>query len=129
MPKKEQSDPDQEPPKKPVRKTRKKVEPKKKPTQPPRGYSTDGMEKGLSALFFGYEDPLAKKRKGNKQAMCNNIDEFLSAYIVLGYDMDGEPVVATQANSQKDFDALSVALQKYIFSIAKPPFPPGDFMD
>ena len=93
------------------------------------GYGSDGMGKSLSALFFGYEDPLAKRKKSNKQAMCSNIDEFLSAYIVLGYDIDGEPVVVTQAKTQKDLDALSVALQKYIFSIAKPPFPPGDFMD
>ena len=87
------------------------------------------MEKGLSALFFGYDDPLAKRKRSNKQAMCSNINEFLSAYIVLGYDVDGEPVVVTQANNQKDFDALSVALQKYVFSIAKPQFPPGDFME
>ena len=125
MPKEQQNEPDQDPPKKP----RKKAAPKKRAPRPPKGYNPDGIAKGLSALFFGGEDPLAKRKKKNKKAMCSNMEEYLSAYIVIGYDVDGEPMAITHANSQKDYDALSVALQKYVFSIAKPPFPPGDFLE
>tara|TARA_R100000808_G_C2155447_1_gene167985 strand:+ start:9781 stop:10200 length:420 start_codon:yes stop_codon:yes gene_type:complete len=128
--------PEPDEPKKPAKRTRKKVAPKKPAAKKSASkkvsgnnngqYKPEGISKGLEALFFGLEDSAGRRRRKNKKQLCSLIDEYMSAYIVLGYDMDGELVQVTQGKTDKDYDALSVALQKYVFSMAKPPpFPPG----
>ena len=128
MVKSDQPDPDE--PKKPAKRARKKPVPKEASPKKPVGkngkkYKPEGISKGLEALFFGLEDSAGRRKRKNKKQLCSLIDEYMSAYIVLGYDMDGELVQVTQGKTDKDYDALSVALQKYVFSMAKPPpFPP-----
>ena len=59
--------------------------------------------------------------------MCSQVEEYLSSFIIIGYDIEGDPVNITYASSQKDFDALSTGLQKYIFeSMYKNQLPPGN---
>jgi hypothetical protein len=45
------------------------------------------------------------------------LSEYLSAFMVIGYDMRGQPLNILQATSQMDADALSAALNKFLFNI------------
>lgn len=45
------------------------------------------------------------------------ISEFLSAFIIIGYDMKGAPINVIHGGSQMDIDALTAALNKFIFNI------------
>lgn len=45
------------------------------------------------------------------------ISEFLSAFMIIGYDMKGAPVNIVHGGSQMDMDALNSALNKFIFNI------------
>ena len=45
------------------------------------------------------------------------LSEFMSAFLIIGYDMKGAPVNIMHAVSQKDGDALTAALNKFLFQI------------
>lgn len=45
------------------------------------------------------------------------LSEFLSAFLIIGYDMKGTPINLMHATSQKDGDALTAALNKFLFHI------------
>ena len=45
------------------------------------------------------------------------VSEFLSAFIIIGYTMKGEPVNIVHASNQMDMDALCSGLNKFLFSI------------
>lgn len=45
------------------------------------------------------------------------LSEYLSAFLIIGYDMKGMPVNLIHAKSQKDGDALTAALNKFLFQI------------
>ena len=45
------------------------------------------------------------------------ISEFLSAFMIIGYDMQGNPMNIIHASNQMDADALSSALNKFIFNL------------
>jgi len=42
------------------------------------------------------------------------ITEYLSAFIIIGYDVSGQPVNIVHATNQMDADALSAAINKFI---------------
>lgn len=45
------------------------------------------------------------------------LSEYLSAFMIIGYDMHGQPINIIQATNQMDADALSSALNKFLFNI------------
>ncbi len=45
------------------------------------------------------------------------VSEFLAAFIIIGYNMKGEPVNIVHASNQMDMDALSSGLNKFLFNI------------
>lgn len=45
------------------------------------------------------------------------ISEFLSAFMIIGYDMQGNPMNIIHASNQMDADALSSALNKFILNL------------
>ena len=55
-----------------------------------------------------------KRDKQHAQDMNDFMSEFLSAYILIGYTVEGHPVQVTMAGSPQEYDALSTALQRYI---------------
>lgn len=42
------------------------------------------------------------------------MEEFLSSFIVIGYNQSGEPIVLTSAKDQQQMDALHTSLQRFI---------------
>ena len=50
-------------------------------------------------------------------ALISTMEEFLRSFIVIGYNMNNEPLVITNAKTQLDADALYTALSRLFFSI------------
>jgi len=59
----------------------------------------------------------AKVEKSKSMAsLISMISEYLSAFIIIGYNVNGEPINAIHASNQKDADALSAAINRFIFN-------------
>jgi len=78
----------------------------------------------LSALFAANQSQVNKEGEGIK-CMSQNMQEYLSNYILIGYTMDGNPVHVTYAPTPKDYDCLNTGLQRYIMEQGPPHFGPG----
>jgi hypothetical protein len=50
-------------------------------------------------------------------ALISTMEEFLRSFIVIGYNMNNEPLVITNAKTQLDADALYTSLSRLFFSI------------
>lgn len=50
----------------------------------------------------------------NVSSLISQITEYLSAFIIIGYDVSGEPINIVHATNQMDADALSAAINKFI---------------
>lgn len=67
-------------------------------------------------------EPAANIKQNNKarevqsqtQALIGTVSEFLGSYILIGYDMVGEPVAFSYAKTPLETDALSTLLIKYV---------------
>jgi len=55
----------------------------------------------------------------NLHNLVNLISEYLSPFIVLGYDISGRPVNLIHAKSQMDADALSASINRLLFNTNK----------
>jgi hypothetical protein len=59
-------------------------------------------------------DKISKKR--DIDALVNTIQEFLTCFIVIGYNFDGEPVNFISAHSQQEADSLATLVNKLFVS-------------
>lgn len=57
----------------------------------------------------------------NIQSLVSIISEYLGSFFILGYDVSGQPVNIIHATNQKDADALSAAINRFIFQSLKDP--------
>ena len=51
-------------------------------------------------------------------ALVSTVEEFLTTFMVLGYDFEGEPIVLINAKTQKDADSLSTAFGRFFMNSA-----------
>ena len=67
-------------------------------------------------------DLLERSRKSadNKVAISSTLEEFMKCFIVLGYDMNGNPINLVHANSQQDADSLSTAVNRFFMQNNNP---------
>jgi hypothetical protein len=49
-------------------------------------------------------------------AAAATLQEFLQAFVIIGYDFQGTPIKIIQAHNGQEADALSYAMQKYMMS-------------
>jgi len=78
------------------------------------------IEELLRSAFTEYSlkyDVKKLERAETAQRLTAFISEFLSAYMIIGYDMQGAPLNIIHATNQMDADALSAALNKLIFNL------------
>lgn len=54
------------------------------------------------------------RRKYEIEAFNSVIEEFLQSFIILGYNLDDEPIVLINSKSQKDSDSLSTLCGKFL---------------
>jgi hypothetical protein len=55
-----------------------------------------------------------KKKVDLESALFSTIKEFLSSFIILGYDLSGNPLIIKHSPSVMEKDALSSLLMKYV---------------
>lgn len=78
------------------------------------------VEELLRNAFNEYSvkfDSKKLERVETAQRLTSFISEFLSAFMIIGYDMQGNPFNIIHATNQMDADALSSALNKFIFNL------------
>lgn len=68
------------------------------------------------ALIKNMEDKF-KRNDLEVDALISTMEEFLRSFIVIGYNMNNEPLVITNAKSQLDADALYTSLGRLFYSI------------
>ena len=107
-----------DPAKKPKR-PKKKVKPIPVPEPPmeyvpPRGPLPTDLE-ALSAVLSVYEpSPSEAKHRQNMKHMGDQLQEYLSNFILIGYTLDGKAVNITYSPTSKDWDSLNAGLHRYI---------------
>lgn len=62
----------------------------------------------------------------NIQSLVSIISEYLGSFFIIGYDVSGQPVNLIHATNQKDADALSAAINRFIFQAIKGPQNPDE---
>jgi hypothetical protein len=73
----------------------------------------------LSESIHNYVVKLKKDSKEIEEivSLINSyVSEFLEAFMLLGYDMRGNPICIHHANNQKDADALNSLLNRILFN-------------
>jgi hypothetical protein len=95
-----------------------------KPIDPNLHKNKGQVEELLRSVMQDYmmqHGQLKSEKSKNLQNLTSLISEYLSAFIVLGYDINGTPVNLIHAKNQMDADALSAAINRFIFHVASNP--------
>ena len=112
------NDSDQDPLKKSNKKEPKRQKKSKKSPDQVKPSDDVPCNKDLAKIFRLMEqDKDIVDYKKTVSHITNRLHEHLSCFIVIGYTQDGSPVHITAASNPKDYDALSTALQKYVFDL------------
>ena len=72
------------------------------------------IQDALSQQIAANKDRKVKEEAA--KAVIAVLSEFLSSYIIIGYDFDGTPIRVVCAKTGRDSDALAQALQRYIMT-------------
>jgi hypothetical protein len=78
------------------------------------------IEELLRNAFQEYSVKFESKkleRAETAERLVSFISEFLSAFMIVGYDMKGRPMNIIHAVNQMDADALGTALNKLLFNL------------
>jgi hypothetical protein len=70
---------------------------------------------GTYLLHKAMAQDLKKERQVDLSKMESILQEFLGAFILLGYDMANDPVTLVYAPDQKNADALAAQLNRYFY--------------
>ena len=82
------------------------------PLPPMADYKALNMS-ALSAVLHGF-DPKIQKGHDAVTHMGEQMQEYLSCYILIGYTVEGRAVNITYSPTSKDMDSLNTGLQRYI---------------
>ena len=74
----------------------------------------EDMLKNSLQDFLIRKSSINTEKAKNVSSLVSQITEYLSAFIIIGYDVSGEPINIVHATNQMDADALSAAINKFI---------------
>lgn len=94
---------------------RKKASPKKPAI--PKSITSEQIQKMLKEVILRNVDEKMRSNHNEVDALVATMEEFLRCFIVIGYNLNNEPLIITNARSQIDADALQTALSRLFFSI------------
>jgi len=85
---------------------------------------SDNYDMIRAALESHLVDYARKKQtqKRDTDLLLSTIEEYLSSFVLLGYNYDGDPVTLVSATTQQQSDSLGTLIQK--FMISQNPNPP-----
>jgi hypothetical protein len=78
------------------------------------------IEDLLKSAFQDYSSKfnIAKVEKIDLvERITSFVSEYMSAFLIIGYDMKGQPTNIIQASNQMDADALTAAVNKFLFGM------------
>jgi hypothetical protein len=109
------------PPKKDTNSSKKKKVPVKnvKPTSveaQKNKISADQIKALLKEALINSSQEYSKKTDIELEALCSTVQEFLRSFIIIGYNLDNDPIYMVNAESQLDADALYTALARVFFT-------------
>jgi hypothetical protein len=76
----------------------------------------EDLLKSVVQDYMKHHAHIKTEKMKNIQNLVGLVSEYLSAFIILGYDVNGAPVNFIHAKNQMDADALSAAINKFIFN-------------
>lgn len=94
---------------------KKKVVNKKKISPP--SITTEQIQRLLKEALIKNMEEKFKRSDMEVDALISTMEEFLRSFIVIGYNMNNEPLVITNAKTQLDADALYTSLGRLFYSI------------
>lgn len=105
----------------------KKTQPAKKQEPKPDDFFGEDIEYMLKDALHEIHE--STKRRAEDKIVCldtleSTIEEFLNSFIIIGYDLDGNPIDIVSAGTQQEADALSTLLNKLVMSKLKGSEPP-----
>lgn len=68
---------------------------------------------------LNYQTSAKIENTKNMHKLINLISEYLSPFLILGYDVTGKPVNIIHAKSQMDADALGASINRFFFNAVK----------
>jgi len=63
--------------------------------------------------YGDYEEEIVKNPL-HIQTLASTIEQYLSPFIVFGYDVNGDAVVVSNAKTQRDIDSLMISIGRYM---------------
>lgn len=94
---------------------------KRKPTPPkkesPQSVSQEQIRSLLKEVMMKNIEEEENQRSVTLESISSTLEEFLRCFVVIGYNLDNEPVLISNAKTQLDADALTTALNKVFFSM------------
>jgi len=78
--------------------------------------SADQIKALLKEALINSSQEYSKKNNIELEALCSTIEEFLRTFIIIGYNLDNDPVYMVNAETQLDADALYTALARVFFT-------------
>jgi hypothetical protein len=94
---------------------------KKKPSVPKENTSSSVSQEQIKKLLKEVMLKNIEERENEKnislESLSSTLEEFLRCFIVVGYNLDNEPILISNAKTQLDADALNTALNKLFFSM------------
>jgi hypothetical protein len=76
-------------------------------------FDIEGLLKRLSDVDMDDGDNSAQ-RELQSQTLVSKIEEYLSPFVVIGYDVNGNCVAINNAQNQRDIDGLSLSIGRYM---------------
>lgn len=76
----------------------------------------ESLLKSAMQDYLAFQSNVKAEKAKNINSLGSIISEYLKAFIVIGYSVNGEPVNFVHATNQMDADALSAAINKFILN-------------
>jgi hypothetical protein len=90
---------------------------KQKTKEPAKAITNAHIERLLKEAILKNFEEKAERKDLEVDSMISVMEEFMRSFIVIGYDLDNNPLVITNARTQVDADALQTALARLFFSV------------
>ena len=87
----------------------------KKLTPPEKAHIEDLLKNALQEYAVRHTKQV-KDRQHTADRLSSIISEYLGPFILMGYDAKGEPFNIMHAQTQMDIDAITTAINKFIFN-------------
>ena len=76
----------------------------------------EDLLKSVMKDYLAQQSNVKIENTKNIHTLTSMVSEFLNAFIIIGYDFKGNPQNLIHAKNQMDADALTAALNKFLFN-------------